>query len=121
MAAVAVDADADTEEDDWVSGLVHGTAGENGLSSVAAMGMYAAADTEEDDWVAGCSLFQLIETSCISGLFANATNRSYIDVFSCKAYDPDVVEELTDSYNAWRSQMRYTKAEGGIRKGSENK
>lgn len=52
----------------------------------------------EDDRVAGYSMFQLIETSCISGHFANATNRSYIDVFSCKAYDPEVVEEFTRKF-----------------------
>ena len=52
----------------------------------------------EDDRVAGYSMFQLIETSCISGHYANATNRAYIDVFSCKEYDPDVVEEFTRNY-----------------------
>ena len=52
----------------------------------------------EDDRVAGYSMFQLIETSCISGHFANATNRSYIDIFSCKAYDPEVVKEFTQKF-----------------------
>lgn len=52
----------------------------------------------EEERVAGFSMFQLIETSCISGHFANASNRVYIDVFSCKAYDPAVVAEFTREY-----------------------
>jgi S-adenosylmethionine/arginine decarboxylase-like enzyme len=44
----------------------------------------------EDEKVAGYSMIQLIETSCISAHFANVNNRSYIDIFSCKAYDPEV-------------------------------
>jgi S-adenosylmethionine/arginine decarboxylase-like enzyme len=52
----------------------------------------------EDERVAGYSMFQLIETSCISGHFANATNASYIDIFSCKEYDPAVVAEFTKNY-----------------------
>jgi S-adenosylmethionine decarboxylase len=41
----------------------------------------------EEEHVAGFSMFQLIETSCISGHFANASNNAYLDIFSCKAYD----------------------------------
>lgn len=52
----------------------------------------------EDDRVAGYSMFQLIETSCISGHFANVNNRSYIDVFSCKGYEPEVVKEFTQRF-----------------------
>ena len=52
----------------------------------------------EDERVAGYSMLQLIETSCISGHFANDTNTSYIDIFSCKAYDPQVVEEFTRNF-----------------------
>tara|TARA_R110000868_G_scaffold53231_6_gene167272 strand:+ start:408 stop:791 length:384 start_codon:yes stop_codon:yes gene_type:complete len=52
----------------------------------------------EDEKVAGFSMVQLIETSLISGHFANATNAAYIDVFSCKAYDPEVVAEFTKKY-----------------------
>lgn len=42
----------------------------------------------EDERVAGYSLVQLIETSLISGHFANLTNRVYLDIFSCAYYDP---------------------------------
>jgi len=38
--------------------------------------------------VAGYSMTQLIETSLISGHFANDTNAAYLDIFSCKAYGP---------------------------------
>jgi S-adenosylmethionine/arginine decarboxylase-like enzyme len=46
----------------------------------------------EDERVAGFSMTQLIETSLISAHFANASNVTYLDVFSCKPYDPAVVE-----------------------------
>ena len=42
----------------------------------------------EDENIAGYSMTQLIETSLISGHFANKTNSAYIDIFSCKYYDP---------------------------------
>ena len=38
--------------------------------------------------VAGYSMVQLISTSLISGHFANDTNNAYLDIFSCKGYDP---------------------------------
>jgi len=45
----------------------------------------------EDERVAGYSMTQLIETSLISAHFANLTNTVYLDVFSCKMYDPNKV------------------------------
>lgn len=48
----------------------------------------------EDERVAGFSMVQLIETSLISAHFANLTNTTYLDVFSCKPYDPEVVAEF---------------------------
>ena len=38
--------------------------------------------------VAGFSMTQLIETSLVSGHFANETNAAYLDIFSCKEYEP---------------------------------
>ena len=38
--------------------------------------------------VTGFSIAQLIETSLISGHFAEKTETAYIDIFSCKEYDP---------------------------------
>ncbi len=62
----------------------------------------------EDEKVAGFSMTQLIETSLISGHFANLTNNAYIDIFSCKYYDPLLIEEFTKKYfEATSSKMRY--------------
>lgn len=52
----------------------------------------------EDEKVAGYSLVQLIETSCISGHFANKTNSAYIDIFSCKPYNPKVAVDFTKKF-----------------------
>ena len=35
----------------------------------------------------GYSMVQLIETSCITGHFANESNSIFIDIFSCKEFD----------------------------------
>jgi S-adenosylmethionine/arginine decarboxylase-like enzyme len=52
----------------------------------------------EDEKVAGYSMVQLIETSLISGHFANASNAIYIDIFSCKLYDPHLAAEFTKNF-----------------------
>ena len=52
----------------------------------------------EDEKVAGYSMTQLIETSLISGHFANATNAAYLDIFSCKRYEPREVAEFAMSF-----------------------
>lgn len=52
----------------------------------------------EDERVAGYSMTQLIETSLISAHFANQSNAVYLDVFSCKPYEPAVVEEFARKY-----------------------
>jgi S-adenosylmethionine/arginine decarboxylase-like enzyme len=52
----------------------------------------------EDERVAGFSMVQLIETSLISAHFANLTNTVYLDVFSCKPYDPEIVQSFAQSY-----------------------
>ena len=52
----------------------------------------------EDERVSGYSMVQLIETSLISAHFANLTNTVYLDVFSCKPYDPQVVEEFARNF-----------------------
>lgn len=41
-----------------------------------------------DPKVSGYSLAQLIETSLVSGHFAEESDSAYIDIFSCKAYPP---------------------------------
>ncbi|MFN3604827.1 MAG: S-adenosylmethionine decarboxylase [Leptonema sp. (in: bacteria)] len=52
----------------------------------------------EDERVAGYSLVQLIETSLISGHFANLTNRVYLDIFSCAYYNPSEVIEFSKNF-----------------------
>jgi S-adenosylmethionine decarboxylase len=52
----------------------------------------------EDEKVEGYSMTQLIETSLISGHFANATNTAYLDIFSCKFYEPRDVAEFAMSF-----------------------
>jgi len=52
----------------------------------------------DDEKVAGFSMVQLIETSLISGHFANHSNSAYIDIFSCKYYEPSVVIEFTKKF-----------------------
>ena len=52
----------------------------------------------EDEKVAGFSMTQLIETSLISAHFANLTNTTYLDVFSCKYYDSQVVAEFARDF-----------------------
>lgn len=60
----------------------------------------------EDERVAGYSMTQLIETSLISAHFANATNAVYLDVFSCKFYNPaDVAEFAMNFFEASDSSV----------------
>jgi S-adenosylmethionine/arginine decarboxylase-like enzyme len=48
--------------------------------------------------VAGYSMTQLIETSLISGHFANETNAAYLDIFSCKEYEPSKAAEFCRNF-----------------------
>jgi S-adenosylmethionine/arginine decarboxylase-like enzyme len=52
----------------------------------------------EDERVAGYSFVQLIETSCITGHLANATNRSFINIFSCKKYNVEDAVNFTAAF-----------------------
>lgn len=66
----------------------------------------------EDEKVAGFSMTQLIETSLISAHFANKTNTVYLDVFSCKPYEPETVVDFSKRFfNAGevRKQVVYRK------------
>jgi S-adenosylmethionine/arginine decarboxylase-like enzyme len=51
-----------------------------------------------DPRVQGYSLAQLIETSLISGHFAEDTDRAFIDIFSCKEYPPNETAEYCKKY-----------------------
>ena len=52
----------------------------------------------EEERVAGFSMVQLIETSLVSAHFANLTNTTYLDVFSCKPYDPQIVADFAKKF-----------------------
>lgn len=52
----------------------------------------------KDERVAGYSLVQLIETSLISGHFANQSNAIYLDIFSCKFYNPKLVADFSKKF-----------------------
>jgi S-adenosylmethionine/arginine decarboxylase-like enzyme len=47
---------------------------------------------------AGYTLVQLIETSNISAHFVEENNSMYLDVFSCKDFDPEVVKKTVNEY-----------------------
>ena len=51
-----------------------------------------------DPTKSGFSFCQMIETSNITGHFVDADGNFYIDVFSCKPFDNDVVIETVDQY-----------------------
>jgi len=51
-----------------------------------------------DPKVSGYSLAQLIETSLVSGHFAELDNSVYIDIFSCKFYDQQKAVEFTKKF-----------------------
>ena len=46
----------------------------------------------------GYTLVQLIETSNICAHFVEENNSMYLDVFSCKDFDPAVVQEAVDEF-----------------------
>ncbi len=51
-----------------------------------------------DKKIKGFCMTQMIEASLISGHFANALSRVYIDFFSCKFYEPRQVAEFATSF-----------------------
>jgi S-adenosylmethionine/arginine decarboxylase-like enzyme len=48
--------------------------------------------------VFGYSMAQLVETSLVSGHFANKTNRIFLDIFSCKYYNPLMAVQFSKDY-----------------------
>ena len=55
---------------------------------------------------AGFTLVQLIETSNICAHFVNENDTMYLDVFSCKEYDDEVVVNLVKEYFGAKSIRR---------------
>jgi len=52
----------------------------------------------EDERVEGYSAYQLIETSNIGAHFSNFDNSTYLDIFSCKYYVPEVAVEFAKAF-----------------------
>jgi S-adenosylmethionine/arginine decarboxylase-like enzyme len=55
---------------------------------------------------AGYTLVQLIETSNITAHFVEETNDMYLDVFSCKLFDPADVERVAKEFFEYTSANR---------------
>jgi S-adenosylmethionine/arginine decarboxylase-like enzyme len=52
----------------------------------------------ENERVEGFSMTQFIETSLISGHFANESDSAYLDIFSCSEYDPRVAARFSKEF-----------------------
>ena len=80
------------------------------LIGMKRFGECVVVDFGEDPRVAGYSMTQLIETSLISAHFGHAANPYvYLDVFSCKYYNPTVAAEFAKKFfEAKDYQLHYT-------------
>jgi S-adenosylmethionine/arginine decarboxylase-like enzyme len=64
----------------------------------------------------GYTLVQLIETSNITGHFVEETDDMYLDVFSCKTFDPKTVKEVVDYYFAPKDvDIKFVSRDAAIR------
>lgn len=52
----------------------------------------------EEERVQGFSMAQLIDSSLVSGHFANKTNSVYLDIFSCKYHNPQEVAQFCKDF-----------------------
>ena len=69
----------------------------------------------EDDKM-GYTLVQLIETSNILAHFCEESNNAFMDVFSCKAFDPMVVKHIVqDHFRPQRMTMRLLMREAELK------
>lgn len=56
----------------------------------------------------GYTLVQLIETSNITAHFVEESNDLYLDVFSCKPFEPkDVVTVMAESFAPTKTETRF--------------
>ncbi len=59
-------------------------------------------------YTSGYSLVQLIETSSITGHFSDLWKTAYINIFSCKKFNPDVAKKFTkEFFSAKRVTSRF--------------
>ncbi len=55
----------------------------------------------------GYTLVQLIETSAVTAHFSEATNRAYLNIFSCQPFDPEDTERFCrEFFKAKRATRR---------------
>jgi len=60
-------------------------------------------------WKSGLEFTQVITTSLISGHFRHDTQTAYLEIFSCKYYNPNDVASFTKNYfSAGNTQMQVT-------------
>jgi hypothetical protein len=60
-------------------------------------------------WISGLEFSQVITTSLISGHFRHDTQTAYLEIFSCKYYNPNDVASFTkDYFSAGDTQMQVT-------------
>ncbi|MFH1426426.1 MAG: S-adenosylmethionine decarboxylase [Candidatus Kerfeldbacteria bacterium] len=62
----------------------------------------------DDPRVHGYSMVQLIESSLVSGHFANESDAVYMDIFSCKFYDVNVVVETSKKFFKTENYILHT-------------
>jgi len=53
---------------------------------------------EKKPYTKGYSLLQLIETSSIVGHFSDLWNSAYINIFSCKRFNPQLAKKFTKEF-----------------------
>ncbi|MCK5716996.1 MAG: S-adenosylmethionine decarboxylase [Thiomargarita sp.] len=53
---------------------------------------------EHSPEAAGYSLVQLIETSAITGHFSENNRDAYLDIFSCKSFENDIVVQVVEKH-----------------------
>lgn len=68
-----------------------------------------------NEHIAGYSMTQLIETSLLSAHFANESRRAFINVFSCKIFDPLAVIGLAKRAFGFRPEAGYNNLHEGSR------
>ena len=68
------------------------------LIDMKTFGETVVVDFGDDPRVSGFSMTQLIETSLISGHFANQSNAVFINIFSCKYYNQQKAVDFTKEF-----------------------
>jgi S-adenosylmethionine/arginine decarboxylase-like enzyme len=62
----------------------------------------------------GYSLMQLITTSSITGHFIDHDKHIYLDVFSCKEFDPNTVKQVVQKFfNSGKMRMNFITRNAG--------